>query len=177
MTLVKYLESKSSTISALSPLASLLNDGTANVGLILTERLINMPPKVITPLFSMLLEEIAQAAQTNSSYNFTHYLVVSKSYKEVTSQLDQEDRKSSKKAKKTPSNDTFYFHPEDEIFQRYSAGFGNFDYTSQRDEGQADSKRAFWDVGIMPQGHLMLFEKAQLEQAVPIVKEFLDADN
>jgi protein BCP1 len=175
--LTKYLGLKSSTIPALSPLSSLLLDSNANVGLILTERLINMPPKVIPPLFSMLLEEVAQVAQSNPAYNFSHYLVISKSYKEVESQLDQQDRKSSKKAKKSPSNDTFYFHPEDEIFQRYAAGFGNFDYTTQVDEGQADSKRAFWDIGIMPQGHLMLFEKAQLEQAVPLVKQFLDADN
>jgi protein BCP1 len=136
-----------------------------------------MPPKVIPPLFAMLLEEVNQAAQSNPAYNFTHYLVVSKTYKEVASQLDTQERKSSKKAKKTPSDDIFYFHPEDEIFQRYAAGFGNYDYTTQGDEGSADSKRAFWDMGIVPQGYLMLFEKSQLEEAVPFVKTFLDADN
>lgn len=122
----------------------------------------------------MLLEEVLWATQDSEPYSFTHYLILSKTYKEVASALDAEDSRSSKKAKKDKAADnTFYFHPEDEVFQKFAVGFGNYDYTSEADQGRADSKRAFQEMGIVPQGHMMLIEKAKFEDAVKAVADFL----
>lgn len=159
----------------MEPLSTLLSPSEkSEVGLILTERLVNMPPKVIPPMYSMLLEEVEWAVEDKEPYTFSHYLILSKTYKEVESKLDREERQSSKKIKsdKTEEN-TFYFHPEDEQFHKFSVGYCNFDYTHQGDEGQADSKRTFQDMGIMPQGHLILIDRSKFADAVKSVSAYL----
>lgn len=42
------------------------------------------------------------------------------------------------------------------------------------DEGKADSKRAFQDLGVKPQGHLVLIERGRFEEAVKAVTAFLE---
>jgi protein BCP1 len=134
----------------------------------------NMPPKLVPPMYTMLLEEVDWAIQDKEPYTFTHYLILSKTYKEVESKLDHEDRKKAKKAKGEASDETFYFHPEDELFHKYAVGFGNYDYTTESDEGKADSKRAFQDLGVVPQGHMILIDRGRFEEAVKAVTSFLE---
>lgn len=179
-TLVQYLTSRSTSSSQLSQIKDLLtsqSSGQHEVGLILAERLLNVPPEVIPPMFTMLLEEVAWANQENEPYTFSHYLILSKTYKEVESNIVEEESRSSKKQKKAKgaADNTFYFHPEDEVFQRYAMAHGNFSYSSVPDSGRADSKRAFQDLGIVPQGHLILIERSKFEEAVKAVSDFLKA--
>jgi len=178
-TLTRYLSTKAAKIPGLASLPSLLTSGaSAQVGLILTERLINMPTQIIPPMYTMLLEEIGWALEDKKPYAFTHYLILSKVYTEITSALDSaEPEPATKKSKKGKGNagagagETFYFHPEDEIFQQSAVGFGNYEYTKPWDAGASDSKRAFQDAGIRPLGHMMLIEADKFEQAVNAVKE------
>ncbi|KAF2396517.1 hypothetical protein EJ06DRAFT_516018 [Trichodelitschia bisporula] len=173
-TLTQYIASKAAAIPALSQLPSLLDTSSpAQVGLILTERLINMPSEIIPPMYTMLLEEIEWALNDGEPYAFTHYLVLSKTYKEVESKLDAEDSRPSKKKRKDASPETFYFHPEDEILHKFAVGFSDYPYTHQRDEGSADSKRVFSDAGIEPQGHLILIEAGRFKEAVEALKDYL----
>jgi protein BCP1 len=134
-----------------------------------------MPSEISPPMYTMLLEEIAWANQEKEPYSFTHYLILSKTYKEVTSKLDQEDSRPSKKSKKEKSGggELFYFHPEDEVFQKHALGYGSFDYSKLADEGASDAKRAFHEAGIKPQGHVMLIEAGKIEGAVKAVAEYL----
>src|SRR4051812_30598283 len=53
--LVKYLADKARTNPALAPVAELLGSRKP-VGLILAERLINMPPEIVPPMYSMLID-------------------------------------------------------------------------------------------------------------------------
>ena len=134
-----------------------------------------MPAEIIPPMYNMLMEEVEWANQDNEPYTFSHYLILSKTYKEVESKLDAEEPRSSKKMKKSKSieDNTFYFHPEDEVFHKYAIVYGNFDYSTQPDDGRADSKRAFQEMGIIPQGHLILIERSRFEEAVKAVADFL----
>jgi protein BCP1 len=50
------------------------------VGLVLAERLINMPAEVIPPMWNCLIDEIEAALEDGEPYEFTHYLVVSRAY-------------------------------------------------------------------------------------------------
>jgi protein BCP1 len=170
--LIKYLQKKAS--AALSSLPNLLASSDTQVGLILTERLINMPSEIVPPMYTMLLEEIEWALEEKEPYNFSHYLILSKTYAEVESKVDQEDARPSKKKKSTASLDeAFYFHPEDEVLQKYAAGYCSFDYTKQNDEGASDSKRAFSELGISPKGHLILIAAGKFKDAVGAVSDFL----
>ncbi|KAI0997212.1 hypothetical protein K3495_g10974 [Podosphaera aphanis] len=171
----KYLLDKSASDPNLAPLNSLLRS-SAQVGLILSERLINVPAEVAPPMYEMLIDEIEAAVEDNEPYNFTHYLIFSKTYQEVVSALDQEEKPLVKKKKASKlSRETFYFHPEDEILQTYASMFGTFDYTNDEGDGMADSKRAFSDMGIKPHGFLMLIEGGMgLKNAVQAMKSYLN---
>ncbi|KAL2000875.1 hypothetical protein VTN02DRAFT_2537 [Thermoascus thermophilus] len=167
--LIAYLQKKAASNPSFSPLASLLSQPTVPaIGLILTERLINIPTEVVPPMYTMLLEEIAWALEDKEPYDFTHYLIVSKTYEEVESKLDMEESRPQKKKKKSAdhASEVFYFHPEDEVLQRHALCHGPFQYTHQHAEGHADSKRAFQDLGIKASGNLILIEASKFEAAV-----------
>ncbi|KAF2103224.1 hypothetical protein NA57DRAFT_52750 [Rhizodiscina lignyota] len=175
--LTSYLLSKSSTHPSLSQLSQLFSSSSsAQVGLILTERFINMPAEIVPPMYNMLLEEISWALEEKEPYNFTHYLILSKTYTEVESKLDAEDDRPAKKKKqkgsKSEGGETFYFHPEDEVLQKHAMLWGNFDYT-KKDEGTSDSKRAFQEMGVKPSGHVILIDGAKFEETVKAVGAFL----
>jgi protein BCP1 len=174
--LIRYLVQKSSTIPTLSnSLQTLLSpDSGSEIGLILTERVINIPSEVVGPMYTMLLEEISWALEENEPYKLSHYLILSRTYNEVVSTLDQEDNRPQKKKKAVRGEkELFYFHPEDEILQRHALGFGGFEYTKDEGESKADSKRAFQEEGIRPQGHMILIEGANFGRVVKDVGEFL----
>jgi len=171
--LSKYLTEKSKDVPGLAKLGELLSSLTAQVGLILTERLINVPSEIAPPMYAMLIDEIEAAVEDKEPYEFTHYLILSKTYLEIASALDQEENPRQKKSKSKSDKETFYFHPEDEVLQRHALGFGGFQYTNDEGEGKADSKRAFQDLGIKPQGHIILIESKKFEQAVSAASSYL----
>ena len=126
-------------------------------------------------MYKMLIEEISWAVEEKEPYSFSHYLILSKTYTEVASKLDVEDDGPKKKKNKRSSSteEIFYFHPEDEVFQRHASEYGGFDYTTKQDEGYSDSKRAFQELGVKPQGHMILIDGPKFESAVKDVAEFL----
>jgi len=185
--LTKYITSKCAKLPTLAAVPDLLSpNSSAQVGLILTERLINMPTQIIPPMYTLLLEEISLALKDNQPYAFTHYLILSKVWTELTSTLpsittnSSTSEPSSKKSKKGKNGvaavpgttgETFYFHPEDEIWHNFAQGYGNYEYTKPWSEGQGDAKRAFQEAGIRPLGHMVLIEKGRFEEAVRAVQE------
>lgn len=131
-------------------------------------------------MYKMLLEEISWALEEKEPYHFTHYLILSKTYREVSSNLHQEMGTSKKKKKQKMASQqqdessVFYFHPEDEVLQRHASAHGGFDYIKQEAEGHSDSKRAFQDLGVKPQGHMILIEAAKFEPAVRAMEEYFN---
>ena len=179
-TLTKYLADKAATNEKLAPLVPLLEQqqaGTgAHIGLILSERLINMPAEIAPPLYSMLIDEVEAAVEDGEPYAFTHYLVLSKTYQEVQSDLMVIEEEGKKKKAKTSgsgaSDSFFYFHPEDEVMRKHAAASGTFPYT-KISESVADSKRAFQDLGVQSQGLLILVEADKLPGAVKAISEYV----
>ena len=136
----------------------------------------NVPVQVVPPMYDMLREEISWALEEKEPYDFTHFLIFSKTYREVLSALNDEENgpKKSKKQRKSDAKATdevFYFHPEDEILQKHADAYGVFDY--KQPTSQSDSKRTFQELGIQPQGHMMLIEANKLEPAIKALKLFV----
>ncbi|ORY85650.1 BCP1 family, partial [Protomyces lactucae-debilis] len=153
-----YLLSK---VRKLDKMHALIGKAGAQVGLIFSERLINMPVEVAGPLYRILGEEITARQKTGKAedkqYDLSHYLVWSKSYVETASKLDEEDdrpRKKGKQPKQAANKEVFFFHPEDEILIKHASHHINFPYSNAAPE--SDSKRAFHDFGIHPTGELIL---------------------
>ena len=164
---------RAATNPVLSPLEQLLKPSdTIQIGLILTERLLNIPEAVVPPMYKMLVEEISWALEEKEPYNFTHYLILSKTYQVEESNLDHEAGSTHRKKKqKSGANNkivpsSFYFHPEDEALQRHAKLYGGFEYVTQQMEGQPDWKRTLQELGIRSQGHLILIEADKFGQVV-----------
>lgn len=175
-TLLQYLRSKSHSNQSLQQLSSLLDQSPVpSIGLILTERLINVPSQVVPPMYTMLMEEMQWAIEEKEPYQFSHYLILSKTYVEVLSTLDAEEERPRKKNKATNTPETLYFHPEDEVLAQYAVCAGGYDFTTPRDEGHSDSKRAFQEAGIKPQSHAILIEASKFENAVKAVAAYLQS--
>ncbi|USW57020.1 Putative BCP1 family protein [Septoria linicola] len=176
LNLTRYILSraKASGNPDLQQLEKLLaSDSKAQVALVLNERFINIPHQVIPPMYNLMLEEIDLAVKDKEPYNFTHYLILSRTYQEVDSKLDAEDERPSKKGKKAGDAETFYFHAEDEMWQKHSLGYSNFEYEKEADEGASDSKRVFAEAGIKPQGHMILIDGKKFQTAVKAVGDYL----
>ena len=172
--LTQYILEKAKSNQALASLSGLLSSNT-QIGLLLAERLINCPSEISPPMYSMLIDEIEAAVEDKEPYEFTHYLIISKTYHEVVSTLDQEDAPKQKKSKASKAKETFYFHPEDEVLQKHALASGSYEYTKDEGEGMADSKRAFQEMGIKPQGSMILIEASKFEGAVNAIREYLNS--
>ena len=169
--LLKYLADKAHANPSLAAIPPLLGAGK-HVGLVLSERLINVPAEVGPPMYSMLVDEVEAAVEDKEPYDFTHYLVLSKTYQEMESTLDAGDRKR-KKAREESL--TYYFHPEDEVLQKHALAHGSFQYTKEAD-AVADSKRAFQEMGVKAFGHMILIEASKFEGAVKAIGEYLSSN-
>ena len=127
----------------------------------------------------MLEEEISWALEEKEPYNFSHYMILSKTYTEVASTLDQETSRPQKKRKQKTDGSTdesatvFHFHPEDEVLQRHALVYGGFDYLKQEGQGQSDAKRTFQELGVKPRGHLILIEAANFGSVVKALEAYL----
>jgi protein BCP1 len=167
--MIRYLVEKAGTNEALAAVPELLASGK-HVGLVLSERLINMPSEIAPPLYSMLVDELEAAVEDKEPYDFSHYLILSKVYQEVESTINTGDRKSKKAKAGEPS--LFYFHVEDEVLQRHALAHGSFAYTKEED-AVADSKRAFQEMGVKSMGSMMLIEASKLQPAIQAVQDYL----
>ena len=49
-----------------------------DVGFLISERIINMPPQISVPLYETLANEIRKARAKNLPFNFTHYVMISR---------------------------------------------------------------------------------------------------
>jgi protein BCP1 len=141
------------------------------VGLVLAERLINMPAEVIPPMWNCLIDEIEAALEDGEPYEFTHYLVVSRAYYEVESTLDQGE-KERKKKKAREEAELQYFHPEDEEMRRHAAASGPYAF-ARENEVVADSRRAFQEMGVKPCGLMMLIEAGKFKGSVKAMAEYV----
>ncbi|MCJ1311842.1 Mss4p nuclear export [Agyrium rufum] len=186
--LVDYLIAQASHNLSLAPITELLKSPSADhVGLILQERLLNVPGEISPPMYNLLIEEIGYAVEDGEPYTFSHYLILSKTCQELVSEFAREAIRPAKKARKLEINDNEssvtetngkdgklgssvdYFHPEDEVFQKHALAYGSFSYQKESEVADTEMRRAFREMGIKPQGHLILIEATNLPAAYQAV--------
>ncbi|KAK2174969.1 hypothetical protein NP493_761g01047 [Ridgeia piscesae] len=69
------------TPDQLSRLKTLLNDDNHQVGLLLSERFVNIPPQIALPSYESLIKEMERATKKGMKYNFAYYVMICKTYK------------------------------------------------------------------------------------------------
>ncbi|KAG2708391.1 hypothetical protein I3760_05G190700 [Carya illinoinensis] len=98
-------------------LISLLGEQAQYVGLLVSQRVVNLPPQLLPPLYDALFDEVSWATEDEpteelkNSFRFKFYILVSKIYK---------NKNANKKKKLSSDSDEaiIYTKPEDEIFHR-----------------------------------------------------------
>ncbi|CAK9311328.1 unnamed protein product [Citrullus colocynthis] len=98
-------------------LKQLLEEQASSVGLIVSQRIVNLPPQLLPPLYDALFDEISWAIEDEptkelqDSFRFKLYILVSKIYKLKTT---------NHKKKPTPETEEpiIYVKAEDEIFHK-----------------------------------------------------------
>ncbi|KAI5961457.1 BCP1 [Candida pseudojiufengensis] len=148
----------------------------SRVGLIISERLINMPIEVVPPMYRMLLEEMQKSEDANEKYEFDYFLIISKVYQLVDAiEKDDEDDDKNKKKRKTPKDEPKikeldYFHLEDQILEKNALYKGVFDYNNKNKQ-ETDSRRVFTEYGIDPKISIILISKDKLAVSVKEMAE------
>ncbi|KAF8941541.1 p21-C-terminal region-binding protein-domain-containing protein [Dissophora ornata] len=151
-------------------LKELLSAGSKKeVGLILSERFINMPVETAPPMWRMMLEEVKWAIDEGLPFNFEYYLLMCPTYHEVAPKvdLDEDTPKPAKKKTKVTEPATFFFHPEEEMLQQYAEFTQDFKLTTP--PTVAESKNTFEDYGIAPARRMMLIHKDKIPEVVQLM--------
>ncbi|KAJ1430590.1 BCP1 family [Sesbania bispinosa] len=98
----------------------LLGEQARNVGLLVSQRVVNLPPQLLPHLYDALFDEVSWATEDEptedlrNSFQFKHYIILSKIYKHKN--VEQKRKLSS-----DSDEATIYIKPEDEIFHKLSS--------------------------------------------------------
>ncbi|KZT22072.1 hypothetical protein NEOLEDRAFT_1120069, partial [Neolentinus lepideus HHB14362 ss-1] len=175
--LMAYLLLKSaSNVPLHSTLQTLIGsagiDGPSHVGLILSERLINMPVQVVPPMYRMLAEEIKWAIDNNEPYRFDHLLFISRTYKlspEEEAELIATAPRSSKRQRNAidpmrSDGGVYSFHQEDEYIKKFASHILDFTFSN----AQPREKDTF---GLDTGGRIMLVPASNLTLLIAALNE------
>ncbi|KAF0773184.1 BRCA2 and CDKN1A-interacting protein [Aphis craccivora] len=102
----------------------LLGDDTKQVGLLINERYVNIPPPISVPLFHAIRKELFSLKSKDSSYNFDYLIMISKLYKM---------KKDKKGNKNLEGCEVFWSNAEEEFFDE-EADY-KFEFCVQNDKG------------------------------------------
>ncbi|CAK7357361.1 unnamed protein product [Dovyalis caffra] len=112
-------------------LRALLGEQAYNVGLLVSRRVVNLPPQLLPPLYDALFDEVSWAIEDEptkelrNSFRFKSYLLVSKIYKHKNA--DKKSRLSS-----DSEEAIIYDKPEDEIFHKLCSWSFNFPFHAEQ---------------------------------------------
>ncbi|CAK6956784.1 protein BCCIP homolog [Scomber scombrus] len=156
---------KTSTHSTMEQLEQILNDTSKPVGLLLSERFINVPPQIALPLHKQLQAEITEAQRTNKPSGKCHYcLMISKTCKEATKTIPARGG--------PPKEEYIFVNAEEEFF--YEQAIMKFHYSVQEDADSCLSGRwSFDDVPMKPFRTVMLIPADRMPTIMDKLKEYL----
>lgn len=172
--LLDYIMEKTSKSTEFNMILRKLLDGNKStkdsskqwrIGLIISERMVNMPVEVVPPMYRMLLREMENAENAQKKYEFDYFLVISKIYRMVDAEAETEEQPQKRqKGKASAGTDLDYFHYEDIVLEENSRYHARYEYTRKLQE--TDSRRVFTEYGIDPLINLILLDKKGLEKSV-----------
>ncbi|KAF7370741.1 N-acetyltransferase domain-containing protein [Mycena sanguinolenta] len=156
-------------------LAALFRGQDTQVGLVLCERLVNMPVQTVPPMYRMLLDEV--------NLNHTRSPIFSSSRVRTTSLMPRKrpwqtvlrPASQPKKAKRQkgpqpptqarPSDGIYSFHPEDACIEQHALHSIGYSFSTSAEPRDADS------FGLDVRGRLMLVEASRFEALVAKMAE------
>ncbi|XP_067101412.1 protein BCCIP homolog [Osmerus mordax] len=156
---------KSCPHSMTEQLEKVLNDTSKPVGLLLSERFINVPPQIALPLHKQLQEEMAEAQRTNKPSGRCHFcLMISKTCKEANKTIPARGQ--------APKEELMFANAEEEFF--YEQAAIKFNYSVQEETDSCLTGRwSFNDVPMKPYRTVMLIPADRMPAIMEKLKEYL----
>lgn len=144
-------------------LDKVLSDSSKSVGLLLSERFINVPPQIALPLHRQLQEEMAEAQRTNKPSGRCHYcLMISKTCKEASKNISRSG----------PKDEFMFVNAEEEFFYQHAEL--KFHYSVEDEADSCLSGRwSFSDVPMKPFRTVMLIPSDRIPVVMETLKEYL----
>ncbi|XP_044153105.1 BRCA2 and CDKN1A-interacting protein [Bufo gargarizans] len=156
---------KSCDQSVVEQLDKILNDNSKPVGLLLSERFINVPAQIALPMYQQLQKELAEAQRTNKPCGKCYYyLFISKTFKEAA--------KKSGGVGTQGKEEMMFANAEEEFF--YEKAVLKFNYSVQEEsDTQLGGKWSFDDVPMKPLRTVMLVPTDSMNSVMEKFKEHL----
>ncbi|XP_068161096.1 protein BCCIP homolog isoform X2 [Antennarius striatus] len=156
---------KNAAHSVTEQLEKIVGDANKPVGLLLSERFVNVPPQIALPLYKHLLEEMVEAQKTNKPSGKCHYcLMISKTCKEAGKKI---------LARGGALEEEYMFvNAEEEFF--YEQAIIKFHYSVQEEADSCLSGRwSYDDVPMKPFRTVMLIPADRMPVIMDKLKEHL----
>ncbi|KAJ2559945.1 Mss4p nuclear export [Coemansia sp. RSA 1933] len=184
-----YLLKKAEKSQHSAKLADILDASPGkNTGLLISERVVNVPPQVVAPMLRMLVDEM-KAAET--SYDFEHFVLVCPLYRDTEAVADDpdsdDDSTSTRNRKKplvsvrryaksqsTPAMDLSietHVYAEEEFIEEFACL--KFDYKFTRTKRVAESRNSFADSGLSPFRRCLVIHRSKLNDLVDRLNDVL----
>ncbi|CAE6523733.1 unnamed protein product [Rhizoctonia solani] len=133
-----------------------------HTGLIISERLINMPPQIMPPMYRMLGDELASAANQNEPYRFDNYVVVSRCFRFDDNEESATGASQPAKKQKRKGGHLRSYHAEDEYIEKVATTEADYEYTN-RIERDKDS------FGVDLAGRVIVFPQSKFATLVSLM--------
>ncbi|CAK1541027.1 unnamed protein product [Leptosia nina] len=132
----------------------ILSDESSQVGLVINERILNIPAGISVPLFSSLQSEVEKAIKRNMPYTFQYLVWICKTYK--TSEDD---------------SDILFANQEEKPLLDVALATFEVDVTEQAELSQWD-----FDGGAMtPYRKVLIFDGSKFNELIRIMKEEVES--
>nr|XP_020647159.1 BRCA2 and CDKN1A-interacting protein isoform X1 [Pogona vitticeps] len=148
-------------------LDKLLSDTSKPVGLLLSERFINVPPQIALPMHQQLQKELIEAQRTNKPCGRCYYyLLISKTFTDKKSGVK-------KKGSSTHQKEELMFsNAEEEFF--YEKSLLKFSYSVEEESDSCLAGRwSFEDVPMKPLRTVMVIPSDRMDAIMDKLKEYL----
>lgn len=146
-------------------LDKILNDNSKPVGLLLSERFINVPAQIALPMYQQLQKELADAQLTNKPCGKCYYyLIISKTFTEAA--------KKSGGTRRQGQDEMMFANAEEEFL--FEKAILKFNYSVQEEsDTQLSGRWSFDDVPMKPLRTVMLVPADRMNSIMEKFKEHL----
>jgi len=121
-----------------------------NVGLVMNERFINIPPHISVPLHNSLRDDVSTNIKENSSLDFDYLLLFTKTTLDEPQDSSDDEAPKAKKAKKdvkeVDDDELVFANYEEEFFHKHAEVSFSFDVT----QATGSSVGGNWDLDDQP---------------------------
>jgi hypothetical protein len=138
--------------------------------LVLHDRFMNLPAEVAAPLYKQLLDDLPAAVEENRAFDPRQVLLIVPIFREIESQLDQQDGKRRKKNSEETA-DFQYYYGEDELLENLTEL--HWDFRIKTPHETPDSRRAFGDRGVDPARRVFLLTMDEFRDFVTQCQAFI----